>query len=155
MALLAQHLDIIAAQPARLRYAVHGLSTQQLEVRYRNWSSRQIVHHLADSTMNFFVRWKLALTEQRPTVKPYNETEWARLPDSLLGDCTYSLAIFEGVIGRFTIAARAMAATDFDRSYWHPQYEREVPLWQVAALYAWHGTHHISQIEWLRHHYRW
>ncbi len=150
-----RHIDILAAQPARLRYAVHGLSEQQLEMRYRNWTIRQIVHHIADSTLNFYVRWKLAMTEQRPTVKPYNETDWARLPDAILGEHTYSLSMFEATIGRLTFTARAMVPSDYSRTIWHPQYEREMSLWQLAALYAWHGGHHIGQIEWLRHHYRW
>jgi hypothetical protein len=152
---LARHLEILAGQPSRLRFAIQGLSQQQLEMRYRNWTVRQIVHHLADSTANMYIRWKLALTEVRPTVKPYDESDWAKLPDSLLGDPAWSLSMFDAVLGRMLFTARAMAPNDYHRIYWHPQYEREVALWQLAALYAWHGSHHIGQIEWLRQHYRW
>lgn len=155
ISLFFKHIDVLAAQPARLRFAVHGLSEQQLEMRYRNWTVRQIVHHIADSTINMYVRWKLAMTEQRPTIKPYNESDWAKLPDSLLGDHTTSVILFDATIARLTFAARAMVPSDYSRAVYHPQYERDFAIWQLAALYAWHGTHHISQIEWLRNHYRW
>jgi hypothetical protein len=155
MQLFARHVDIIAAQPTRLRYAVQGLGEQQLATRYRNWTVRQIVHHLADSTVNLYCRWKLALTEVRPTVKPYDESDWAKLPDALLGEHTYSLAMFEGTIGRLTFLARTLSPADCARMVWHPQYQKEMSVAYLAALYAWHGTHHISQIEWLRSHYRW
>ena len=148
-------LDAIAAQPTRLRYAVHGLTHAQLEMRYRNWTVRQIVHHLADSTANAYCRFKLTLTEDRPTVKPYNESDWSRLPDALLADHTLSLSMFEALIGRLTFMARAASPNDLLRTYWHPGYEKEYALWQVIALYDWHGSHHIGQIEWLRNHYRW
>lgn len=148
-------IDAIAAQPARLRYAVHGLTPAQLETRYRNWTVRQIVHHLADSTANAYTRFRLALTEERPTVKPYNESDWARLPDALLADHTLSLSMFEALVGRLTFLARTLSPSDLQRNYWHPGYEKEYSVWQVLAMYDWHGNHHIGQIEWLRNHYRW
>jgi hypothetical protein len=152
---LRRSLDAIAAQPTRLRYAVQGLSPVQMEMRYRNWTIRQIVHHLADSTANAYIRFKLTLTEDRPTVKPYNESDWARLPDSLLADHTLSLSLFEALMGRLAFMIRAASPTDLERRYWHPGYQKEYALWQVVALYDWHGSHHIGQIEWLRNHYRW
>lgn len=153
--MVARQIEALAAQPTRLRDALRNLSTEQLETRYRNWTVRQITHHLADALLNYFVRWKLALAEQRPTIKPYDENHWVRQPDGVLADPELSLRIVEGVVGRWTFIARAMTPADFARAFHHPQYDRDFALWEVLSAYVWHGEHHIGQIEWLRAHYRW
>jgi uncharacterized damage-inducible protein DinB len=153
--LVARQIEDLAAQPLRLRDALRGLGPAQLETRYRNWTVRQIAHHIGDSTANFYIRWKLALTESHPTIKPYDESHWARQPDSVLADPELTLRLFEGIAGRWATTARAMTPADFARTFHHPQYQRDVALWQALSAYVWHGNHHIGQIAWLREHYRW
>ncbi len=155
MTRVAREIELIANQPSRLRAALRGLDHDRLETRYRNWTVRQITHHLADSTMNFYCRWKLALTEERPTIKAYDETKWSALPDSMFGDVSLSTSLFDNTIARWMLVTKAMRDEQFDRVYIHPQYKRDFTLWQAVSLYAWHGDHHISQIEWLRTHYKW
>ncbi|MBL9150392.1 MAG: DinB family protein [Phycisphaerae bacterium] len=155
MGLVAAHIEALAGQPMRLRDAIRGLGNAELATRYRNWTVRQIVHHLADSTSQLHFRWRLALTDDRPTVAPYNETEFARLTDSVHADHMLSVTIFDATLTRLVGLAKAMSPKDFDRAYFHPQQNRDVPLWLVLAQYAWHGAHHTGQIEWLRMHYRW
>ncbi|HZN33695.1 MAG TPA: putative metal-dependent hydrolase [Pirellulaceae bacterium] len=135
--------------PARLRSLVGGLPAGQLERRYKNWNVRQIVHHLADSHMNAFVRFRLTLTEERPTIKPYDETRWAELPDSKSADVTLSLQLLEALHARWVLLLRAMSDADFQRSYFHPEYQKEFRLAEVLGLYAHHGRHHTGQIAWL------
>lgn len=155
MATVAAQVESLAQQPSALRDAVRHLTHEQLETRYRNWTVRQIVHHLADSVTQFHVRWRLALTEDRPTIKPYNEGEFVRLADSALADHELSLTLFEASVARLVIVAKATTPAELDRAFHHPQYQRDIPLWQVASICAWHGAHHTAQIMWLRQHYRW
>lgn len=141
--------------PARLREAVSGLSNTQLDTKYRNWTIRQIVHHVADSHMNAYVRFKLALTEERPTIKPYDETRWSLLTDAQRADVEPSLKLLESLHSRWAYLLRSLAPHAFERLFHHPEafYGREVvPLWHALAVYAWHGRHHTAQIEWVRQH---
>ena len=152
---IAKEIELLAAQPAQLRHCIRGLTHDQLETRYRNWTVRQIVHHLADSTSNFFIRWKLALTEDHPTIKPYDEGHWVRLPDSSVAAPMLGVQLFEATVARWVFTAKAMRPEDFDRTFYHPQYQKDVALWQAISVYAWHGEHHMGQINWLRVHYHW
>lgn len=145
----AELIGMLERAPADLRKAVDGLSKSQLERRYREggWTLRQVVHHIADSHMNAFVRFKLALTEDNPTVKPYEEARWAELPDACKGTVSPSLHIMEGVHQRWVALMRSLKPADFARTYFHPEHQRKFTLDEVLALYAWHGRHHIAHIK--------
>lgn len=141
----------IASQPARLRQAVKGLSDVQLDTPYREggWTVRQAVHHVPDSHMNSYIRFKLALTEENPTIKPYNEAGWANLADSKL-PVEVSLKLLEGIHERWVILLRSLTETDFDKTFVHPQSKETLSLAQSLGLYAWHGNHHIAHVTELR-----
>ena len=145
-------IDEIAETPAALRSAVAGLSRQQLDTQYRpgGWTVKQVVHHLPDSHLNAYTRFKLALTESEPTIKPYDEAEWAKLPDSEQVPPDVSLDLLESLHLRWVTLLRALTATDFRRTLKHPERERVLTLGQLLALYAWHGRHHVGHILALR-----
>ena len=142
----------IERAPDRLRGAVSDLTDGQLDTTYRNWTIRQIAHHLADSHLNSYVRFKLALTEERPAIKPYDESLWSALGDARGAPVASSLAIMEGVHARWAYLLRSLPAEAFERTFYHPESRDVVPLWRALALYAWHGRHHTGQIEWVRAH---
>ena len=145
-------IDEIERAPTRLREAVSGLSNEQLDTKYRNWTIRQIVHHLADSHLNSYVRFKLALTEERTTIKPYDESRWSLLADAQRAEVEPSLRLLEGLHARWLYLLRSLAPDAFDRSFYHPENQEVVPLWRALAYYAWHARHHTAQIEWVRKH---
>ncbi len=136
--------------PERLRAAVRGLNDAQLDTPYREggWTVRQVVHHLADSHANSYVRFKLALTEDWPTVKAYDEAAWARLKDSRM-PIGPSLDLVTGIHGRLVALLESMAEEDFARGFNHPERGR-VTLAENLALYAWHSRHHTAHITGLR-----
>lgn len=143
----ARHIDEITALPARMRKAVAGLTPQQLETPYREggWTLRQVVHHVPDSHMNAYVRTKLALTENVPTVKPYDEAAWARLKDSELTPLEVSLTLLESIHGRWVPLLTSLKEEDFRRKWSHPESGVHSLDWLVA-LYSWHGNHHVAHI---------
>jgi hypothetical protein len=153
---LQSALDDIEQLPGQLRSAVAGLNEQQLEAPYRDggWTVRQTVHHIADSHMNSFIRFRLALTEDRPTVKPYNEKDWAELIDTKTADIALSLSLVHGLHARWTMMLRAMSPEDFRRAFVHPEYGERALDWN-AMLYGWHGKHHVSHITRLRERMGW
>jgi hypothetical protein len=132
----------IEQAPAVLRAAVADLTEEQLDTRYRNWTIRQIVHHLADSHVNAYVRFKLALTEDRPTIKPYDEGRCVALEDSRAGGIDAPLALLEGLHWSWVQLLRCMTPEQFTRSYFHPEMGEEVSLFRALSSYAWHGRHH-------------
>jgi len=136
--------------PAKLRGLVAGLTPTQLDTKYKNWTVRQIVHHLADSHTNGYVRTKLTLTEDRPTIKPYDETRWSALPDATGLDPEVSLRLLDSLHARWAAVWRAMGDADFAREYVHPEFGKAFRLAEVLGLYAWHGRHHAAMIAWLR-----
>jgi hypothetical protein len=136
--------------PVLLHHLVDGMNESQLKTRYKNWTVRQIVHHLADSHLNAFVRFRLALTEVRPTIKPYDETRWAELADSKSADVTLSLLLLESLHARWVLLLGSLTAADFERTYFHPEYQQEFRLDEALAIYAHHGRHHSGQIAWLQ-----
>jgi uncharacterized damage-inducible protein DinB len=142
----------VAETPAALRAAVAGLSRDQIETRYRpgGWTVKQVVHHLPDSHMNAYTRFKLALTEDVPTIKTYDEAAWAELSDSQQVPIDVSLGLLEAVHLRWVAILRSMDATDFRRGLRHPEHGRVLTLGQMLALYAWHGRHHVAHITSLR-----
>jgi uncharacterized damage-inducible protein DinB len=141
--------------PAALRAAVAGLSEGQLDTRYRNWTVRQIVHHIADSHVNSYVRFKWTLTEERPTIKAYDEGRWAALSDALAGDIGAPLALMDGLHARWARLLRSMTEEQFARSFVHPETGQAVRLDAALNYYAWHGRHHTAQITWLRERHGW
>jgi uncharacterized damage-inducible protein DinB len=151
----AQLIEAIANAPAALRAAVSGLTATQLETRYRNWTIRQIVHHIADSHLNAYIRFKLALTEDRPTIKPYNEGLWVGLADTKTGDIQPTLDLLEALHARWVTLLRGLTAEQFGRAYFHPEAGASVRLSEALSEYAWHGRHHTGQVLWLRRRHSW
>jgi uncharacterized damage-inducible protein DinB len=145
----------IAAAPAALRTAVAGLMDNQLDTRYRNWTVRQTVHHIADSHVHSYIRCKWTLTEERPTIKPYNEEHWVELPDARTGEISPCLALLEGLHARWTQLLRSLTNEQFTRCFFHPETQQVVSLSAALCYYAWHGRHHTAQIQWLRERYGW
>ena len=143
--------------PEKLRHSVAGLSESQLDTPYRDggWTPRQVVHHIADSHANAYVRLKLALTEDLPRIKPYNEAEWAKLADVKAVPIDMSLGILDGLHARWAALLRAMSDADWDRAYVHPEHKQPVSMRAMTALYAWHGRHHTAHIMGLRERNGW
>jgi hypothetical protein len=146
----AAQIETLRRFPERLRAAVAGLNDAQLDTPYREggWTVRQVVHHLADSHANTYVRFKLALTEDYPTIKPYDEAAWARLPDSR-SSIEPSLLFLAGLHGRLVALLESMTGEDFQRSFNHPERGR-MNLAINLALYDWHSRHHTAHIMTLR-----
>ena len=142
-----QAIEEIAATPAKMRAAARGLSDSQLDTPYRQggWTVRQVVHHVPDSHMNSYVRFKLALTEQTPTIRPYDEARWAELADSVDTPPETSMALLESLHDRWVRLLRSMSADDFQRTLNHPA-NGLMTLDAMLALYAWHGRHHVAHI---------
>jgi uncharacterized damage-inducible protein DinB len=142
----------IAEAPNALRTAVAGLSPDQLGTPYRpeGWTVKQVVHHIPDSHLNAYTRFKLALTEEEPTIKPYDEAAWAKLPDSQTVPVDVSLTLLDTLHTRWVALLRSMGAADFARTLRHPEHDRVLTLGQMLGLYAWHGRHHVAHITALR-----
>jgi hypothetical protein len=149
-------IETIAGTPTKLRKAVAGLTDRQLDTPYRDggWTVRQVTHHVPDSHMNAYIRFKLALTEDEPTIKPYDEARWAELSDTRDTPVETSLVLLEQVHDRWVRLLRAMSADDFARRLRHPEMGVQ-RLDQVLALYAWHGPHHLGHITRLRERMGW
>ena len=143
-------IESIESFPGKLRELVAKLSPGQLDFKYRNWTARQIVHHIADSHLNAYVRTKLALTEDRPTIKPYNESRWSALPDAVAMDVEVSLKLIEALHTRWGMVWRNMSDQDFEKGYFPPELGRTVGLGEVLGLYDWHARHHAAMIDWIR-----
>lgn len=154
--LRGQFIEQIAEAPSRLRAAADHLSLSQLRQPYRDggWTVAQVVHHLVDSHMNAYVRFKLAVTEPEPTIKPYNEALWAQLPDATNPDIVTSLQLLESMHERWVVFLRSLDATQFQKTFRHPD-RGIVTLDWTLALYAWHGRHHVAHITSLRSRMGW
>jgi uncharacterized damage-inducible protein DinB len=152
----AKFIDEIERTPSAIRAAVDALSPQQLDTPYRDggWTVQQVVHHVPDSHMNAYVRFKLALTEDEPTVKPYAEDRWAKLGDTQSTPIEVSLALLENLHARWVTLLRSLGAEDWKRTFKHPELGL-MPLERNLALYAWHGKHHTAHITELRKRMGW
>lgn len=150
-------IEEIEKLPAQVREAVRGLTAAQIDTPYREggWTVRQVVHHLPDSHMNAYCRIKLALTENEPTIKPYDEARWAELRDVADTPIEVSLNLLEALHRRLALLLRGMSPADFDRGYLHPEHGRTFRMSQVLAMYAWHGRHHAAHITSLRQRQGW
>lgn len=146
----------LAAQPAQLRAALEGLNDAQLDTPYRpgGWTVRQLAHHVPDSHMNMYIRLKLALTEDTPTIKPYDQDAWVLLSDTKEIPVETSLTIFDAVHQRAISIMRSTSDADRARIFMHPE-NGPTRVDQLAALYAWHGDHHIAHITGLRKRMGW
>jgi hypothetical protein len=146
----------LEAAPAQFRAAVQGLTAQQLDTPYRpgGWTVRQVVHHLADSHLNSYVRFRLALTEDGPTIKPYDQSKWAELLDARTGPVETSLQLIDSLHQRWVVLLRSMSDADFARTFLHP--ERGIMRLDTnLAMYAWHCRHHAAHITGLRQRMGW
>lgn len=145
----------IAETPRHLRAAVAGLSDSQLDTPYRpgGWTVRQVVHHVPDSHMNCFIRVKFALTEDQPTIKPYDEATWAELPDAK-APIEVSLALLDALHGRWMTLMEPLTEAQWKRTFLHPELGPR-NLEQTMSLYAWHGRHHVAHIARLRERMGW
>ncbi|MBO2009087.1 YfiT family bacillithiol transferase [Hymenobacter negativus] len=139
----------IAELPAQLTVAARAVGGVGLEQPYRpgGWNGRQVIHHVADSHMNAYVRIRLALTEDNPTIKPYEEQAWAELPDVAATPITVSLALLESLHTRLVTLLHHLNEGDWQRTFYHPGNQRTSTLDQTLALYAWHGQHHLAHVK--------
>jgi hypothetical protein len=153
---LALFIDQIADAPARLRGAIAGLSDSQLDTPYRpgGWTVRQLAHHVPDSHINSYMRFRLALTEEEPVIKSYEEKRWAELPDARSMPVEPSLVLLESLHARWVPLLRSLSNADWKRTFRHPELGL-VSLEKNAALYAWHGRHHVAHITALRERMGW
>ena len=144
-------IDGITKLPLHLRSAVNGLADPQLDTPYRpgGWTVRQVIHHIPDSHLNAYVRFKLALTESEPTIKPYDEKQWAELADVKLTPIEVSLSLLENLHARWTQLLRALSPAAFSKTFRHPEIGL-LTLDTQLALYEWHGRHHLAHITSLR-----
>jgi uncharacterized damage-inducible protein DinB len=154
--LRSQLIDTIAELPVKLRAACEGLSDEQLETTYRpeGWTIKQVIHHVADSHAQSLSRFKLGLTENCPTIKPYSEADWAELADSKHAPVDSSLAIIEGTHVRWTLLLNSMTDADFAKKLNHPE-RGEYDLDYFLSLYDWHSRHHLAHITELRKRNNW
>jgi uncharacterized damage-inducible protein DinB len=151
-----QYLDDIEQAPARLRAALGGLTDKQLDTPYREggWTVRQVAHHVPDSHMNSYVRFKLALTEDDPTIKPYMEDRWAELPEARQAPLEPSLTLLDALHQRWMLVLQSLTDADWQRTFRHPDLG-PMTLEKNLALYAWHGRHHVAHITSLRERNGW
>jgi DinB superfamily len=151
-----QAIDSIAATPPKLRAVVAGLSESQFDTPYREggWTVRQVIHHVPDSHLNAYLRLKLALTEENPTIKPYDEAAWAKLADSKTTPIAVSQALLDAVHTRWDHLWRSLQPADFSRRLVHPEHGERTVDW-LLFIYEWHGRHHTAHITELRKQKSW
>jgi len=151
-----QMIDEIEQLPTRMRAAVQGLSLQQLDTPYRDggWTVRQVAHHVPESHMNAYIRFKLALTEDEPTIKPYEQGLWAELPDAKSTPVEVSLSLLDSLHDRWVRVLRAIKPEEWKRTFRHPELG-VVTLEKNLALYSWHGRHHLAHVTELRKRMGW
>ena len=139
----------IAELPAQLTAAARAAGGEGLQRPYRpgGWTGRQVIHHVADSHLNCYTRYRLALTEDHPTIRPYDETAWAELPDVAATPITVSLALLEALHTRWVTLLHNLSEAQWQRTFYHPGTQRDFTLDQALALYAWHGRHHLAHLK--------
>ena len=135
--------------------SIDGLTEEQLETKYINWTIRQIVHHLADSHVNAYIRFKWALTEAAPLIKSYNETKWSDLVDAKTVPTEVSISILRGLHSRWGALIRGLSADEMQKTYFHPELMKDVSLTEALPNYVWHTQHHTAQIRWIRDQHNW
>lgn len=144
------HIRILKNFPSKLKHLVEDWNDDQLDTQYREggWTVRQLVNHLSDSHMNSYIRFKLALTEDNPTIKPYNEAAWAELQDSFTIEIKPALQILKGLHKRWVYELKALTNREFDESkFFHPEQQKSITLRESLVFYSWHCEHHLAHIE--------
>lgn len=151
------HIEIIAALPKKLREATVSLDDEQLDTAYRagGWTIRQVVHHIADSHLNSYCRFKLAMSEDNPVIKPYLEDKWAEFEDAKSAPVFHSLNMIDAVHGRWVIFMKSLSRKDFERTFFHPEQHRSIFLFQALNMYSWHSNHHLAHINELKKRKKW
>ena len=151
------HLNHIRRLPVLLEHAVLNLDAGQLATPYRpgGWTIQQLVHHVADSHMNSYIRFKLVLTENNPVIKPYDEAAWANLSDTFATPINMSLTILHALHARWHQLMTDLKQEDWSRTMYHPESKKTISLWNALATYSWHGRHHVAHITSLRDRMGW
>lgn len=146
---IEQYIADIATFPILLREVAEQLDEIKLDTAYRpkGWTARQVIHHCADSHMNSFIRFKLALTEENPSIKPYFEDRWAGLKDAKNSPIEASLKLLEGLHERWVVLMKSLTPETLKRTFYHPENEKSITLDQTIAFYAWHGRHHLGHVK--------
>ena len=145
----------LADCPAKIKSAIEGLTEEQLDTKYNNWTIRQIVHHLADSHMNAYIRFKWALTEDSPLIKSYDETKWSEVVDARTAPVDSSLALLDGLHARWANLVEGLDDAAMKKTFYHPEQTRNVSLVESLPAYVWHTEHHTAQIQWIREQQNW
>lgn len=145
---LSAAIGRISALPDKLRSAVAGLTDAQLDTSYRagGWTLRQVIHHIPDSHINAYSRFKLAMTEDNPEIRPYDEVKWAECEEAKHGEIHLSLDLLDALHRRMVTFLRSLSGDDLNRTYFHPANKKESKLIEVVSMYAWHGDHHLAHI---------
>jgi hypothetical protein len=146
---IGRWIDQIEHLPIKLRKVVENLNNEELDMTYRpgGWTIRQVIHHLPDSHMNSYIRFRWALTEDKPTIKAYHEARWAELPDAKNGHIEISLILLEALHIRWSLLLGSLELVDLHKTFVHPETGKEIRLDENIGMYAWHGNHHMAQIE--------
>lgn len=150
-------IKVLEVLPLWMDACIENLDEAQLQVPYREggWTIQQVVHHVADSHVNAYIRLKLALTEDNPTIKPYDENAWALLEDVKRVPVNISVTMLHTIHRRMVAILKNMKPADWERTYFHPEHKRTFPLWEMVATYAWHSRHHTEHIRRLRERMSW
>lgn len=153
---IKQNIERIVALPAKIEKAIQGLSSSQLDTPYREggWSVRQVVHHVSDSHMNAYIRFKWTLTEDSPVIKAYNEKAWAETPETKAPPAL-SIDILKALHAKWTLLLKSLSPDDLMKDFTHPETGKKMRLDRIAAMYAWHGEHHLAHITSLRERMGW
>lgn len=156
-ALKAKWLRDIKRLPDNLEREIQTFDEHQLDTPYREggWTVKQLVHHIADSHINAYIRFKLALTEENPTIKPYEEADWAKLDDVFTVPVNVSVTLLHALHRRWIAAIEKLTEQDFQRTVYHPEHKKELPLWFFLGLYSWHSRHHVAHIAKLKERKGW
>lgn len=146
---LDRHIKIIKDFPTNLKNLVEDWNDDQLDTQYREggWKVRQLINHISDSHMNSFIRFKLALTEDNPTIKPYDEAKWAELQDSFSMEIKPALQILKGLHKRWVFELKCLTNREFESTFFHPEENRKITLKESVAFYSWHCEHHLAHIK--------
>jgi hypothetical protein len=145
---LKDWLNDIRFLPGLVENAILNLDEAELDTPYREggWKISQLVHHIADSHMNAYMRFKLALTEENPTIKPYEEKKWAELADTRL-PVNISVTLLHALHARWFEVAKNISGDEWNRTVYHPEHKKDISLWYLLGMYSWHGRHHVAHIE--------
>ena len=155
--LLKNSISILKALPSWMDACIENLDAHQLDTPYREggWTIQQVVHHVADSHMHAYIRLKFALTEHNPTIMPYKEQLWAEMADTKVVPVNVSVTLLHALHRRWVAALEHMQDADWERTYYHPEHDRQIPLWEMTEMYAWHSKHHTENNRQLRERMGW